>query len=401
MRSTSYLESDIDKDSGCSDVGAGTTAPLEPLLVAAGTEQICIPLPDGSKKSVISHDDPETHISPEEVVGNYGLMPKGGVVYIDVDNPEVFPHSKDEFAWVQASVHGEGFHVAVETECPMGNRRMEWGELRAENQYIVGPGSEVDHDVSCDDCGCSGVDEYTPLSVGPLDVVGEEFWSTLGVEQSEDASVEAVPEADIESSEVDYSIEARIQKMLNGKNGPGNTALWEGRYRDAGYDDRSNAEMVLVMRLAFWMQKNEAAIRTAMNLACSDHPRTQRGDARKWAERTGIYRDVTVQNARQMVDNVYEGGGKSDILPFEEKPTVSYPTYERVLDAVSDLGLASSSEIADHPRVDRSQRQVRNALNELIDDGVIERIVDGPQTRYYLPLLKDKIPLEQRGKYGI
>lgn len=362
---------------------------LSPLIESAGTDRICIPLPDGSKQSVISHDDPETHRAPNRVVGNYGLMPKGDVVYIDVDDPEEFPRPPDEFPWVQESVHGEGYHIAVESQVRPGNAKTAWGEVRAENQYIVGPGSRVDHDSECDDCGHSGVGVYQPLSVGPLPRVGDEFWADLGIEITESDGVEELPEVETVEAETDFSIRDRIAKAKTAKHGEQFTALWEGRYRDAGYDDRSNAEMELLLRLAFWMEKDEQAMRTAMQMTCSEHSRTQSGEPRKWSVRDGLYRNLTVKKARQEVDGVYDPGSIGVILPFEEKSTVSYVTKNKVLDALQDLMNASTKEIVEHDEVDRGERQVRNALTKLEEDGWVAWERDGRQVYYYLTFPDD------------
>ncbi len=371
------LADQIDKSSVQTE--ASPEKAVKYIVEAAGTDEVCIPLPDGHKQSTISHDDPETHITHDGVIGNYGLMPKGEVVYIDVDDPEEFPRAKDGFNWVQDSAHGDGFHVAVVSSAEVSNSKEAWGEVRAENQYIVGPDSEVDHDSSqrCDGEPCSGVGTYEMESVGPLNPVGKEFWEALGVRVEPSVTVEEPPEPEVDASVVEFDIPTRVRKAKNGKHGDQFTALWEGRYRDADYNDDSDAEMELAIRLAFWMQENESAIRTALNMACEEHPRSQNGGVRKWAERTDVYQDVTLKKAIQEVDEVYEGGSTSVVLPYEMKSDVSYPTYERVMVAVHELGPATTTELLEHERVDRSRRQVQRALNKLEDDGLVFWEKDG------------------------
>jgi len=381
--SNNKLANQIDKSSVQTD--ASPQKSVQYIAEAAATDEVCIPLSDGRKKSIVSHDDPESHITHEEVVGNYGLMAKGEVVYIDVDDPEEFPRTRDGFNWVQDSVHGDGFHVAVASSVEVSNSKEVWGEVRAENQYIVGPGSEVDHDSSerCDGEPCSGIGTYEMASAGPLDLVGEGFWEALSVGVEPSVTVEELPETEIDTSGVEFDIQNRVRKAKNSKHGDHFTALWEGRYRDADYNDDSDAEMDLAIRLAFWMKENESAIRDALNMACKEHPRSQNGGVRKWAERTDIYRDITVKKAVQEVDEVYEGGSTSLCLPYEMKPDVSYPTYERVLDAVRELGPATTTELLEHEHVDRSQRQVQRALKKLEDDGAVSWEKDGRAPVYY------------------
>lgn len=366
-----------DKSSVQSDANPQTA--VRRIAEVAETDEVCIPLPDGSKIPTLDAGDPDNHITFEETVGNFGLPPVGSVTFIDVDVPKEFPYTKDDFNWVQDSVHGEGFHVAVDSKVEVGNSKPEFGEIRADGWMIVGPGSEVDHDhfERCVGEPCSGVGVYEMASVGPLDPVGEEFWESLGVGVEPSVTVEESPEAEIDASGVEFSIQNRVRKAKNGKHGDQFTALWEGRYRDADYNDDSDAEMDLAIRLAFWMQENESAIRTALNMACEEHPRSQNGGVRKWAERTDVYRDVTVKKAIREVDEVYEGGSTSVALPFDKKPDVSYPTYERVMVAVYELGPATTTELLEHERVDRSRRQVQRALDKLEDDGLVSWEKDG------------------------
>lgn len=63
---------------------------------------------------------------------------------------------------------------------------------------------------------------------------------------------------------------------------------------------------------------------------------------------------------------------------------VSDPTVLGVIEALEDLGQASTAEIQNHSAVDRSKRQVRRALDYLDEDEAVEWVRNGRSTAYTL-----------------
>jgi DNA-binding transcriptional ArsR family regulator len=198
---------------------------------------------------------------------------------------------------------------------------------------------------------------------------------------------EAVPTYEIDTDGEDTTLTRvypNVDRAKEAKHGDRFTALWNGEYREVGHvaddgsADRSTAEAELVMRLAFWLHKKRSDVANAMDRACREHPRTGDGQARKWLARRDGYRDSTLDLISE-VDNTYEG---SVGLPGW-RPDVSKITSERVLDAVLDLGLATSAEITEHESVDRSRRQVRRALSTYKATGVVSEVRDGRRILYY------------------
>lgn len=143
-----------------------------------------------------------------------------------------------------------------------------------------------------------------------------------------------------------------------------------------------------------WLFDDEELIRQVMTAICRLNPQTNAG-TRKWLVRDGSYREQTLRAACQH-ESTYE---PPSTYPLDRRPEVSYVTSSKVFEAVFDLGLASSSEIAEHNTVDRSQRQVRRALKEYQEEGLIQSARNGRRVLYYFR--KEFIPSERRKRYGL
>lgn len=159
---------------------------------------------DGEKGT---RDHDTRYSDPRDVPGqNYGVYPGDGLVDIDIDD-----YGEDTDAsglravlalpetLTAASPHTDGepgghryYHVtgdatdALEAAFGTANPQPSWGELRAVNQYVVGPGSELD---GCDkdwhDCSKPGEGHYTVATDAPI--------ATITAEELVDA-LEADPE---------------------------------------------------------------------------------------------------------------------------------------------------------------------------------------------------------------
>lgn len=144
----------------------GSGAPRELSLVinrleAAGvdTSDRFIQLVWGDKKP---YGGEHRVVGRDEIYGNYGVYARESddLVLVDVDDPEAAPDLPPTFE--VSSPHGPlrrshryyavpGAAEAFRRTFGSANLGPEWGEVRVANQYVVGPGSELD---GCDKDGC-------------------------------------------------------------------------------------------------------------------------------------------------------------------------------------------------------------------------------------------------------
>jgi hypothetical protein len=355
-------------------------------LGEAGITGCYIDIEAGTKRSAVDHTKPENQYPIEALGRTYGVMPVDRLGFIDIDTdtpPEPVDRLINEHpTFTVKSPHGGEHHYYL-IDGALSNSTEQWGELRTDRQYVVGAGSTIDH-AHCDECGHSGEGQYRVTDDRPIATIDASDLEPI-TDRSETTEARATDarETDLTGDHGDHRIARRITKAKDSKHGERFTALYEGRYRDAGYSDRSDAEAELVMRLAFWLQQNRSDVRAAMNRACQEHPRADVNGARKWLVRDGEYRNSTLELVEN-VDRTYSG---SDSTPGF-RPTFSKLTSEYVLDALLDLGLASSAEIAEHPKVDRSLSQVQRVLRSYQDTDdeygeVVSKVRDGRSIRYY------------------
>jgi DNA-binding transcriptional ArsR family regulator len=351
-----------------------------------GIQNPYIHIANGTKQSTTDHTDPANQYALDDLVGSYGIMPLGSLAIVDIDTRSLMPDDLRE--WIEAnptltveSPH-EGRHLYFDATGDIGDSYEDWGELRADGCYVVGPGSSIDHE-GCGGCAYSGEGRYEIIANRPIATVDG---GTLR-EFMDLSTGEAVPTYEIDTDGEDTTLTRvypNVDRAKEAKHGDRFTALWNGEYREVGHvaddgsADRSTAEAELVMRLAFWLHKKRSDVANAMDRACRENPRTGDGQARKWLARRDGYRDSTLDLISE-VDNTYEG---SVGVPGW-RPDVSKITSERVLDAVLDLGLATSAEITEHESVDRSRRQVRRALSTYKATGVVSEVRDGRRILYY------------------
>ena len=359
---------------------------IDRRLRQIGTVDPFIHIANGTKRSTTDHTKPANQYPLDDLTGSYGVMPTGSLAIVDIDTGPMLPDGLRE--WLEAnptltveSPH-EGRHLYYDTGEHVGNSGEAWGELRADGWYVVGPGSVIDH-AHCGGCAWSGQGRYEIIEDRPIATVdGGTLRSFLDIETGE-----ASPTYEIDLDGEDATLKRvypAVDRAKEAKHGDRFSALWEGKYREVGHvaddgtADRSTAEAELVMRLAFWLQQRRDEVANAMDRACSEHPRTADGQARKWLARRDGYRDQTL-DLIQEVDNTYDGSPG----PAGWRPDVSKITSERVLDALLDLGLATSAEITSHSSVDRSRRQVRRALATYKETGVVSEVRDGRSVRYF------------------
>jgi hypothetical protein len=356
-----------------------------------GTKRF-LPIGTGEKGTNSRHDC----VSIEEVRNEpiYGVYADKGddLVLIDIDSyrcgnvPESVENLPATFT-VRSPHRGRHLYYTIAED--IKGAQLNWGEIRTNNQYVVGPGSQLQkcskdwHDCSQPDEGQYKIIEDRPIHSIEADTIntllcGRNSNSTVGVQNSVGTSRLLPTGNDNTQAKHEFSVEKRQEKMMNSKRGKKIEKLWKGRYQEAGYEDRSTAEAALVSYLGFWMGGNQPVVRRLMNEACEEYPEADVNGRRKWVEAREVYRNNTLQLAKLL--HYYQP--ESPAKPYEERPKVSWVTENLVFLALWELEPARTSEIAAHNLVDRGERQVRNCLNELIDQGVIGDKKDG-RKHYY------------------
>ncbi|WP_142856365.1 phage/plasmid primase, P4 family [Salinigranum halophilum] len=234
---------------------------------------------DGWKKPVGRHD--RYGPTAEELSGNYGVYGGDGLVDIDVDDAgDGLPDKLEELADTLsvASPHAgphEG-HLYVkgpadiadrfEQKCGARNPKVEWGEIRVDNQFTVGPGSTL---AACDkddhDCSEDGEGEYALANDAPILEVDAETLLALVPERD---APEPAPDTGREDVSTSSSVSRaeyrdRLEKAVVDSDSESLQALWSGNY--SGFDDRSSAETALAGNLAWWFDGDKGAVRDAMD----------------------------------------------------------------------------------------------------------------------------------------
>jgi len=170
-----------------------------------------------------------------------------------------------------------------------------------------------------------------------------------------------------------------VEKAKGASNGRAFEKLWQGIYSHK--DSHSEARLALYNFLAFWTGKDKRQMwRLFQQSGLYPHP-----DEKGKCDRL---KDKEIQKAIRDTRNTYSGTFDTEKLPTDTKEiasdggrlTVSDPTVVGVIEALENIGQGSTAEIADHPKVDRSERQVRRALDYLNEHGAIEWVRDGRST---------------------
>lgn len=361
------------------------------------------PLQPG-KKEPVAH----TVYKPSAISGNYGVYAGDGLVLIDIDDYKSGVQRPEELAdlpetFTTQSPHG-GEHRYYVVESEVKNQKLPWGEIRAENQYVVGPGSELS---SCTkdnhDCSAPGNGHYQILRDRPIATVDQNALSQLSP-NTDDATGNRDARQTVDAEEttsheaaVEFDVESRLEKMKNCAYGEKVRALWEGRYRAAGFNDRSRAEASLVAYLGWWMEGNRKIVKQLMDQACKEYPQADVNGLRKWREAGSLYQNLTLDFVKH--DSYYEPPQPS--RPFDERPAASHVTREKFYEALLDLGIARMVEITDHESFDRSVSAARRARNWYEEQGIVKRMNDHPYTYYYIEGLESLIDEEMRKQLGI
>ncbi|WP_158855023.1 bifunctional DNA primase/polymerase [Halorhabdus sp. CUG00001] len=354
-----------------------------------------VPLQDGTKKSRVDHTDPAHQYPADELAGNYGVMAGDGLVIVDIDDydgNQPVPDSVTSLppTFTVETPHG-GEHRYYAVSDAVSNSWRGWGEIRAENQYVVGPGSDLDscskdwHDCSADDAG-----RYAVLDDRPLAHISQSALPQRPAQQSRSPAAVSTGSSQVAClDDVNASfgkLATRLRAFLGDDR---RKALWEGRYSDARHNDRSQAEAELAHHLGWFFEGNIEVVKQLMTLACEQFPTTDWNEPRKWLVREDdSYRVSTCElpDYNDTYTPPWSGRG-----PRSE---VSQVTSDKVLTATFELYPAKVDEIANHEEVDVCREQTRKALEELRDYEILAREKDTMQPGkpyVYYPIFEEEL----------
>jgi len=196
---------------------------------------------------------------------------------------------------------------------------------------------------------------------------------TVDSDQSENTDEEHTPLED----------RTLLEKAKAASNGEQFKRLWGGNTSE--YESHSEARLALYNFLAFWTGKDEQQMwQLFRKSGLYPHPE-EKGKCKR-------LKDREMGKAIRDTNDTYSGTTDTDRLPTDSKRigsdggrlTVSDPTVLGVIEALEDLGQASTAEIQDHSAVDRSKRQVRRALDYLDEHEAVEWVRNGRSTAYTL-----------------
>jgi hypothetical protein len=393
---------------------AGPVSQLVERLRAADLDTArFVDVQGGSKVSGISHSYPSTGHSPDSVNGDYGVYGGGRLVILDVDEgdsegtkaidalPSTFT-VKSPHASIEAEGHRyysvEGDPVERLTEAfGKANLKLSWGEVRADNQYAVGPGSTLtDCKHGCctpENPGRYAIANDVPIArITPDELVGVLSTDPELQERNEPDSTSTAKPATRNHEPLDYdeSDVAAVNAALHDFRYDDRTTarafeyvmdLLQGRYAKRGFEgDRSAAEECLASKLYGLLRFTDAVDNAERKIyACiseyvESHEYTDNGDVRKWLQRGTNYRRGTVQSAistfdletwqrfrhrradghewnDEYGDITFDHVLKAIRTAYEQKP--GYPSKRDVVDIAQELDPS------------RSQRSHETALSRL------------------------------------
>lgn len=274
-------------------------------------------------------------------------------------------------SYTEISPSGTGVHLYVNADLPKGGNRAGDVEMYEGKRFFTVTGHHV---------------EGTPTSVNNAqqavdDVHAEWVVDTDEGNEDTEGNLQSTP-----TGTLDLADTKLIQKAKNA-NGTGRkfSCLWRGDYQHQ--PSHSEARLELYNYLAFWTGKDPQRMwRLFRQSGLYPHPEKP-GKCER-------LKDSEIRKAIQDTEQSYdpEWYANNDKLPSESKSvtadggrlTVSDPTLVAVVEAIEELGTASTSDITSYGAVDSGKRQVQRAIDHLEEIGAIEWDRDGRSTVYSL-----------------
>ena len=359
---------------------------LEHFVDAFGQVPRLMPLDDEGKAPIIQGrcrlDSPEGRsylVDGEEAIrqireeGARGFALYAGkwdhgtddVVFVDHDDDR-FPTPTGEPTLEVLSGSGRGAHETYRNAGDVQNARVgdNFGEIRAENWYVVAPGSV--HPTG----GVYHVHAERPVATLSDDDLDDSMRpASAGRDQDSES-----PVRDLEGEgerPADETIDERLERAFaNNHDGDRIEHVWNGRYSAAGFDDRSAAEFWLANRLDAWVARgDEHVVRRLMDQA----------NLQKWPERPDdSYRDSVLSEVGNQ-DWYYDPDySEEDEDPgyAEERP----PLLEDAIDQGDDVDADPTStlplaQLEALPQRDRKRAARKRGLDWPSTDEARDRLL--------------------------
>ena len=338
----------------------------------------------------------------DEVVGNHGVMAGRGLLIIDVDDyregeslPDGIRALLDDYpTLVVASPHG-GIHLyfivppdapgRIEKATGRENPHIEAAEVRARNQYVLGPGSQLDGCGKdwCDNCWTPTGGSYTmldprPIAELPLDrlieVLQSEVDDSPSVDPERDLPATQRPlHADEEewlarAQDTDDYLDGLMAYFARDETAPED---FEPRYPDRSRNETALAEKLLWRFGGF--EGGEGIVRRIMD------------DLRppKWSRKGDGYKDSVLRAGRRYTTDRGDfyvqdgGGGVRKSVTFNI--VLELGTRERV----------RTTDIVESRFVDVEEDQVRKVLDALDAEDHIHYETEGRRGYWVADRLPD------------
>lgn len=309
-----------------------------------------IDVKEGSKASV----DHSQH-APGDVGGNYGIYANGNdqLAILDIDDygdpddksglsalhqlpptlEQGSPHDGTHRLYrVEPTEDGRLVAAALKDAFGSANLAPSWGEVRVQNQYVVGAGSQLhgcDKDW-CDRCADPDGGYYVIQNDREIETIDcEQLIDVLASDPSlskdtadESADVTAFDDAPSETPDAPDDVDERLTYAR--EHDDKLDRLMRGDYSDYG-GDRSKSEYVLAYKLAFWLGDDRRTIEQVL-----DHD----AHTQKWAERQDrSYRDSVLQGVDDQTEFYTPGSKPTDDSYSPEVDWDEVDRGEAILDA--------------------------------------------------------------------
>ena len=328
-------------------------------------------IPDGQKGGKVAH----TQREPDDptLSGNYAVYAGPGadgdgwhLIEVDRDDhelaeqvgvsellPETFavrsphtPKGKEGHSYVAIKADTE---TVIETVRDVTggttNINQDWGEIKVQNQFVVGPGSQIEKGEKgcdkdwCDECAQDDGGYYEIANDTPIELMSVQWFRALveagygnDVEADEDQTTLDVPTDEAPTVDLDLSDEQLLDKARNAKNGAKFCALESGSDSMHG-GDTSVADKAYCQHLAFWTQGDRQRMDRLFRQ--SDRMRskwdeTHRGDG-------DTYGEMTIDAALDDQTEYYDPGRtRQSREASADGGTSTASTSEHLLDGAND-----------------------------------------------------------------
>lgn len=248
---------------------------LTTRLTEAGLiEKRLVPVDDGTKACTIPHTDASNRESSfDSLSGNYGVYaganPSGDcwLVDIDIDDytedaggdalevvnnlPDTFTVESPHTDGVTGGhryyyINGKDTHKSIERVAGAFNPGMSWGEIRVHNQYVVGPGSQLNgcNKEWCDDCSKPDGGFYQIATDAPIaELTLPQLFEVIEADESDENTSQAGGSVDTSGDTPDLDGDVSHAKAVAKHYSSIETYLLHGS------DDRSESDFHVCRRL--------------------------------------------------------------------------------------------------------------------------------------------------------